>query len=385
MKEVTTGAMPEKKKKPKIAWKAIAGAGIGVLLLLSTICAMTMQKSVLEREVKVRYDGQTYIGQNASGYYDGYNSYYDSYGWGITNSVKGDSVNTIAGSASMDSMAPEMAPSYSESANDGYADYDIEDIYDSEGIAAGKKLVYTYDYNVETTQFDSFIRELTSGMEQIGAYPERMSTDRREYDTLDGLSSNSVRRATYTLRVPADRMQEFKALLGSDDCEITYENARMSDRTQAYADAELQVQSYKAEYARLEALIEQAESVTELIAIQDRLQSLNYSIQWQEKQKDWIDEDVAMSEVSLTVYEVLYYTSSVEKYRYRIGERIADAFADFVLHMPEFLFGLVYLFLGGLVVILLGRILAAVVLNLRNKKARDQVVRLVSDDGKKDT
>lgn len=366
--------------------KTIAIA-VGAVILIGVIaCAVMMSKSSDEKEVRARYDGQTYAGRTTSSYSSVYNSgsMFDSLaGSGVS---KAESVtNGFAGGLdysagesyesdgfydnSTSAVVPDAAPGY---------DYD-NGIQDAVG-QHGKKIVYYYDFTCETTEYDGFLSDLERQVSSVGGYVENRSTDAREFDKIGGGGIITVRRAVYNLRLPAEEAAKFDQFLLSGQSEITGSNVRMTDRTAAYADADLQAESYKAEYARLEQLIPSATSVSELIEIQDRLSNLNYQIQWAEKQKALIDEDVTMSSVSLTIYEVEYYTATIQRYRFSFGERLAEAFQEFIYSLPMFLFVMVYFTIGGFVAIGLCSVLFRVLFNIRNKKSRDQIVRLVRDD-----
>lgn len=153
----------------------------------------------------------------------------------------------------------------------------------------------------------------------------------------------------------------------------------MEDRTKAYADARAQLESYQIEYDTLQDLLSQAVSVSDLIEIQDRLSWLNYQIEYTRKSMELIDEDVAYSRADLTIYEVEYYTASVSRYVFDVGSDMADAAREFVRGLPVFLFAIVYFVMAGFVAVGLCGVLFHVLFAVRNRKARDQVVRLVDD------
>ena len=367
--------------KRRLSLKAIAIAVAAAILLGVILCVVMMSKSSDVREVRARYDGQTYEGRVSSSYSPVYSngSMFDSLAGNSTSKAESVTSGFSGGMDYSGSDSYDFDASFSESAQAPEHDYDIG-IQDAVG-QHGKKIAYYYDFTCETMYYDAFLSDLETHVTSCGGYVENRSTDAREFDKIGGGGIIMVRRAIYNLRVPADEAAKFDLFLSSEQSEITSSNVRMTDKTAAYADADLQAESYRAEYARLEQLIPSASSVSELIEIQDRLSSLNYQIQWAEKQKALIDEDVSMSSVSLTVYEVEYYTATVQRYRFSFGERFAEAFEEFIYALPMFLFIMVYFAIGGFVVIGLCSILFRVLFNIRNKKSKDQIVRLIHSDG----
>lgn len=344
-------------------------------IALAVLALVLAGKTSSEKQVKARYDGQTYA-KAASAGYDGHENGY-SYSNGFADLMGGSVKNESAVT-----FAPEMA--YEDAAMaGGAADYDDSYGYvesGSSGTAApahGKKIAYTYDYTVESTDYDAFMAELQEKLDGMGGYIEYSRLDRREHDRLDGGGTLSLRRGDYTLRAPADRMKEVIALFSSGSAQTTYENVRMTDKTAAYVDAQTQLASYQREYGRLEALLDEAESVSDTIAIQDRLSSLNYSIEWAKKQMQLIDEDVDFATLDLELYEVVYYTASIEAYRYGFGEELARAFRNFVYTIPEFLFVMIYLSVGILVAAGTGSAVVSMAVRRFRRKRGEQVIRIV--------
>lgn len=355
----------------KRAAMAVAAAALALLVILCAVLGSTRGR---ERSVKVTYDGASYTGMTSQGGH-GYN--YNG------NKAAGTGGISFDGYAASESFAsPDMDMSVSMAAPaDAPAGPDIRGDA-PEPDNGSRKIVYTYDYDAETTDFDGFLSMINDFLSDCGGYAEGSSVASRDFDRFDKSSTDTVRRGTYYFKIPAEKCGEFRELLAAGESKITYENKRMSDKTKAYSDLGLQKQSYLAEYAALERLLDQADQVSDLIDIQDRLSYLNYQIQYFDKQMSLIDEDVAYSDVTVDLYEVVYYTATIQEYKYRFGERMADAFEDFVYAIPQFLFAMAFLAAGGFVVIGLSAVMFRVLFNIRNKKSRDQVIRLVRDDPK---
>lgn len=347
--------------------RALPVAAFAAIAILAAVVAIASSKTSSEQEIKARYDGQDYRSERGS--YNG--SSYKGLADMETDYIAMPNPVENAVSAESDMASPDLSVPRPESPGN------------TQAPAHGRKLTYTYEYETETTDFDGSLEALDDALESAGGYMESSCVDRMEHDRIGGGKRVTVRRGTYTLRVPSDRIDDLVSAFLSEQSQIVYENVRMSDKTAAYIDAETQAESYRAEYLRLEALLQQAGNVTETIEIQDRLSDLNYQIQCAEKQMDLIDEDVLYATVDLTVYEVVYYTADVSSYRYGFGMAMADAAEEFLYGIPTFLFAMVYIFAGGLVIVGLGAIMAAVVVRVVNKRQKDRVVRIV--DGRPGT
>lgn len=368
MKNITGNDGDRRRKLPS---RLIAAAAAAVLLL-AVLALFLSGKTSSEKQVKARYDGQTYPTAGTAGHYGDYDY---NYGNGISDMLGYPGTKNEGATA----MAPDIA--YSDAAMaEGAMDYDYAEpsgASEASVPAHGKKLAYTYDYTVESTDFDGFLSDLQDTLDRMGGYMEYSRVDRREHDRLDGSGILSLRRGDYTIRVPSDRVNEVIALFSSGSAQTTYENVRMTDKTAAYADAKTQLESYKREYQRLEALLDEAESVSDTIAIQDRLSSLNYSIEWAKKQMSLIDEDVDYATLDLELYEVVYYTASIEAYKYEFGEALSRAFRNFVYTVPDFLFNMVYASIAILAATGIASGVISMAVRRFRKKRGEQVIRIV--------
>lgn len=369
-----TGQKDGKRKIPGML-PAVAAA---LVLVLAIAMLVLSGKTSFEKQVKARYDGQTYPKAATASRDDHYDYNYDS---GMFDGFAGGAKNELTTAA-----APDFDMSYADEAMPSES-FD----YDTGGEAApvpahGKKLVYTYDYTVESTDFDGFLSDLNDTLDRLGGYMEYSRLDRREHDRLDGNGILSLRRGDYTIRVPVGSVKDVIKLFSSGSAQTTYENVRMLDKTAAYADAETQLASYQREYRKLEALLDEAESVSDTIAIQDRLSSLNYSIEWAKKQMSLIDEDVDYATLELELYEVVYYTASISAYRYEFGEELARAFRNFIYTVPEFLFVMIYLSIGILVAAGTGSAVVGLAVRRFRKKRGEQVIKIIDGrtEGKED-
>ena len=343
--------------------KRIAVVAVALIVVLIGIVVILTGTTSNEKQVKARYDGQTYAKAKASSVEK---DYYEFDGV----------MNTFAGMKAESAMVSN-APAMDSIENGMQMDESFTVSEDLQTPVHGKKIAYTYDYTVESTDFEGFVKELESTLERLGGYLEDSRVDQREHDRLDGAGMLSLRRGNFTIRVPADKVSEVVKLFSTDTAKTTYENVKMQDKTAAYVDAETQLESYKREYQRLEELLGQAESVSDTIAIQDRLSSLNYQIEWAKKQMALIDEDVDYSTVDLELYEVIYYTASIEAYKYEFGEELERAFREFIYTVPEFLFTMIYVFIGIVVIAGTVSVIVSVAVRRFEKKWGQRVLKIV--------
>lgn len=358
----------KKTVKSKLPRRMLTVGGVLIAILLVLLLVLT-GKTSNEKQVKARYTGQTYAKEETNYQTD---KRYEDF------AVADAATNGIGGLKSESAVTMASSMSFEDSiTNDVQMDVDLETSSGQQTPAHGKKIAYTYDYTVESTDFDAFLQDLNSTLDQLDGYLESSRVDRKEHDRLDGAGVLSLRRGNYSIRVPAGKVNEVIKLFSTENAQTTYENVRMLDKTAAYVDAETQLASYQREYQKLEALLDDAESVSDTIQIQDRLSSLNYQIEWAKKQMALIDEDVDYSTITLELYEVIYYTASIEAYKYELGEDLAWAFREFIYGMPKFLFVMIYLLIGIVMVTGTVSTIVSVVVRRFEKKRGDRVLRIV--------
>lgn len=196
------------------------------------------------------------------------------------------------------------------------------------------KIIYSSDVTVETTKFDETIGKVSTMVERYGAWIESSSVSGSNYyQTSRG--NAAMRSASYTLRVPSGRFRELMDNL-SDLGNIPYSHIYTENVTSQYYDAQAHLKAYTTQENRLLEMMELAESVEDVIIIEDRLTELRYQIEaLQSRLNNW-DRRVSYSTVSLSVQEVREYTPE-EKINPTFGEELSKALKDGLYNAGQFL------------------------------------------------
>ncbi|MCR5576910.1 MAG: DUF4349 domain-containing protein [Oscillospiraceae bacterium] len=196
-----------------------------------------------------------------------------------------------------------------------------------------EKIIYSADATVETTEFDQSIAALEKLLAANGGFVESSSVNGNNY--YDSARGNVSRRtASYTLRIPSANfsgMMNALETLGS----VPYTHMYTENVTAQYYDVEARMKAYQKQEERLLEMMDLAESVEDIITIEDKLTDVRYRIDsLQSSLNNW-DRRVSYSTLSLTVKEVQVYTpETVTKLTY--GERLANAFRDSLANTGEF-------------------------------------------------
>lgn len=196
-------------------------------------------------------------------------------------------------------------------AEDGAATPQVED--------TSRKLIKNVNLSVETETFEELLATITEKTESFSGYIE-------ESYTYNGSNyyGRGTRNASMTVRIPAQQLDAFLSSV-SEVSNVISRNDSVSDVTLQYVDMESHKKALTAEQDRLLELLEQAESVEDIITIESRLSDVRYQIESMESQLQTLQNQVSYSTVYLDIQEVEKLTPVEEQTR---GEMIREGFVD---------------------------------------------------------
>lgn len=267
--------------------------------------------------------------------------------------------------ASTETFAESAA--YDMGYDGGYEYYTEEAVYaddveaPSENVEifndSARKLIKTYNLNVETEFYDDFSTELEARISSMGGYIQDMN----EYNGSSYRGSSS-RYLYLTARIPTVNLDAFVSYVGSA-ANVTNKTLSVEDVTLQYVDVESRKESLEIEQERLLALLEKAESIDDIIALESRLSEVRYKLETQASQLRTYDNLVDYATVYINLEEVTKYTEpEPESY----GERISRAFREGVenvwRNLQNFFENFVYSLPGIIVFLVVAGIVVAVII-----------------------
>lgn len=282
--------------------------------------------------------------------------------------------SAVADSAAYDDMAYDSGYDTTEEASAEEAgsgavtsENGIEEVQETD-----RKLIRNVNLSLQTKEFDTVLDNMSQKIKDLGGYIQDSS--------VWGSSSDysSSRSASYTLRIPSDKLDEFIDVvetLGN----VTYKNESVDDVTLRYVDVDSHKKALETEQERLLALLEKAENVEDIITIENRLSDVRYELENYESQIRLLDNQIDYSTVYVDISEVSRVTDTGKQ---GFFEEVASRFSDSVYVVLMGLRGFAIGILGSLpILVVWGVILAVVVILLRkfvfkkskkNKKNTDQ-------------
>ena len=229
---------------------------------------------------------------------------------------------------------------------------------------AARKIIKNGDLTLETLEFDRFINDLESSVSEYGGYVESSSH----------YGSGSNRGANYTVRVPGENYDSFINKVGGLGTVVS-SSTSTQDVTLKYIDYEARLEAYKAERDSFMALLDRAETVEEILQIQNQLTEVNYQIESYTSQLNALKDLVSYSTVNISVDEVARVTPPEPK---TVGERISTQFKENIYDISEgakstfvnFVSSLPYIAIYAAVIAIIALIVFIIVRSTRRKRAK---------------
>ena len=233
----------------------------------------------------------------------------------------------VRGDYAMEEMAME-APAAMDAASNSIAGTGETG---STALPENRKWVITVNMEAETEDLDGLMAGLDDEITALAGYVE----DQEIYNG-SSYASRRHRNANLTIRIPADRVEEFTQAV-SGIANVVSTNVSRDDITLQYVDTESRVTALKTEEARLLELLAQAQTMSDLLEIEARLSDVRYELESYSSRLRVYDNQVDYATIYLFISEVQEYTPVAEKtvfQRIRDGfkssiEGVTDGFVDF--------------------------------------------------------
>lgn len=275
------------------------------------------------------------------------------------------------GGASKSTQAFDAAAAApAEAANGAY--YDMESAKSEDGgltgdtdstvLPEGRKWIITVNVSAETEDLDALMEALNGKISGLGGYVE-------DQDSYNGsmYSSRRYRSASLTVRIPAQRVDEFTEEM-SGIANVVSTNLSREDITLSYVATESRVKALQTEEARLLELMEQAETMADLLEIESRLTDVRYELENRASQLRLYDNQVDYATIYLSIDEVQEYTPVEEP---TVWERISGGFVSSVKGVGNGLLDLlVWVLAKSPYLVILGGVTVGVVVLVKKRKAR---------------
>lgn len=235
-------------------------------------------------------------------------------------------------------------------------DYDGIVIQSSE-----EKYVYTGYVGFETTEYEEFISEFNSILKQYNGITQ-------SYEETSS-SGKGGRRMFFIVRVPSQNFDKFINDLRNSKGSVVRISTESDNITKQYNSNAIRIEALEAQHKRLMELMENADDLSQIILLEQRLSELEIELTELYNYKNSMDADVAYSTINVQIDEVVTYTET-NSFWQRIKNAVSGSVIRFVEGIQGFVIDVIY-FLPTLVVLV-------VLFFILRKPVRNMFGRIVS-------
>ena len=238
------------------------------------------------------------------------------------------------------------------------------------GIPTGdlaEKLIFSASAEIETLDFDKSVADIYEMLDRYGAFLESSYTGGSSYRA-QYYGYTDYRTANFVIRVPRDRFTDLTGALDTIG-NVTSMNTSVENITPQYTDVNARLQTYRTEEERLLSMLEKAETVEDMITIEDRLSFVRYNIEsLTATLRNW-DNEVDYCSVTVYLQEVEELRTVTAPQR-TYGEKLRDGLAETLAAIGRFFSGFFLWLVSALPVLIILAVVAVIVILLVRRGIR---------------
>ncbi len=223
---------------------------------------------------------------------------------------------------------------------------------------ADRKIVQSANISIRTKEYDVFMAALKQKIEQYNGYIEASE----EYN----YSTNTNRNANMRVKVPADKLASFIEELSSIGT-VASLSVTSDDITDSYISVESQIKALETEEKTLLSLLEKAESLDDVIKLQDRLSQVRSDLDTLKMQKQSYDGMVSYSGVTLDISEVERVVEGGDSFFGEVKEKLLNNLYDLGDFFREFAINIIA---ASPYIAIIGIIAAVVIIIIKKVKRK---------------
>lgn len=230
-----------------------------------------------------------------------------------------------------------------------------------------QKLIYRAYLNVEIEDYVKFNGELRSKLKAEGGYVE--NADEQVDTVLRRGKTEELRYGSYILRVPAEKYEAFLKYI-QEESKVESKNENVQNVTSEYRDTEQNVQNLELKEESLRAMMKDAKTVEESLAIFEHLSETRNLIDQSTSRLKNLDKEVSYSTIELN-YSVKEKDVDIEPVDEKLGERISSKFKESINYLVGLSEDFIVAFVGNspvYLIVLFATIIVGLILVIAVKK-----------------
>lgn len=187
-----------------------------------------------------------------------------------------------------------------------------------------EKMIYCADVYAQTLDYDAAVATLRQALAACGGYIESYDESSGGYYYGEYYEGGAHRSASYTLRLPCE---EFEGFLGglAEEFNVIEQTIYSENVTLQYLDLESRISSLTAQQQRLTELLGEAETLEQVLAIEDQLTETRAEIETLTSSLRVLSDRVRYSTITLYIHETTVYSPGAQD---GFGARLLRSFAS---------------------------------------------------------
>lgn len=229
------------------------------------------------------------------------------------------------------------------------------------------KLIYTGHLTLETLELEPSYQALTGLVSQFGGF----------YEQQEMYNGGQYLSGSYTVRVPSDQFEAFlNAVAENQSFQLTYRSTFCENVSEAYGDIENRLETLQIKQDRLQALLEKAESMDDIIAIESELTEVEAELDVLSGEKKRYDNLIDYSTVYVELREVGTFSEGVNP---SMAQRLSSGFHKGVQNFAEGVENLLVWFVSNLLLIAVVVLIIVIVVLVIQKKKKKKAKHVLPD------
>lgn len=244
----------------------------------------------------------------------------------------------------------EDAETEAKAENGTGAEETAEDASGSQGLLREDKLIYRCYLRLETLQYAD---TLAAVREKVKAAQGVIENESESDSDSEWYYSGHVRRRgtkfmSLTVRIPTEQYETFLTSLEGQG-KIVEKNSSVENISRQYYDTKAVIESLEIQEERLLQMMQEAETVEDMLAIEDRLTEVQTELNQYRTHLASMDTDVRYSTVTLEIREVAEYSPDTDPVKQatfadRLKNALKGSWEFFRGLLENLLFAVIYLF-----------------------------------------
>jgi hypothetical protein len=228
----------------------------------------------------------------------------------------------------------------------------------------GHKVIRTFSVSIETDAFDSDFNAITKSALDLGGYVQNSQVNGRKPEVY----SDPGRYANLTLRIPADKADEFMEGVKGYGTLISA-NEQAEDVTDAYFDLETRLEVLHTQLERLKSILVTTDNLADIITLEKEIADVTLQIEQLTTEVRRYDGLISYATVTLSIEELRLNEGPAAEQT--VWERIDRGFTDTLYGVGTFFVNLFVILVSALpVLVVFGVIALIVILCVRGSRKR---------------